>query len=269
MKYKLLVLDIDGTLTNSKKEITKATLTALTNLQEKGIAVVIASGRPTPGIRHVAKLLNLAKYGNFILSYNGAQIINCKTGEIIYQKVLPQKLIAPIYDAAITHGTGLISYEGNGVISATDIDSYMELEARINDIPIRRVENFVNHVTFPVNKCLMTGEPAHLAIVEQELKHQFQNDLNIYRSEPFFLEIMPQNINKAYSLQKLLDRLGLTKDEMVCCGDGYNDISMIEYAGLGVAMANAQPAVLAAADYITASNDEDGIVQVIRKFFAD
>lgn len=267
MNYKILVLDIDGTLTNSKKEITPATLAALMDLQERGIKVVVASGRPTPGIRQVATELRLAHYGNYILSYNGAQIINCKTNEIIYQKTIPAGLIPAIYDAAITHHAGLISYEGEGVIAATKIDSYMELEARINHIPIREVPDFVNYITFPVNKCLMTGEPAHLATVETALKEQFQDALNIYRSEPFFLELMPQNINKAYSLEKLLSTLGLTKEQMVCCGDGYNDISMIEYAGLGVAMANAQDAVRAAADYVTASNDEDGIVQVIQTFF--
>ncbi len=267
MDYKLLVLDIDGTLTNSKKEITPATRSALLQLQKRGIHVVIASGRPTPGIRSVADELELARFGNYILSYNGAQIINCKTNEIIYQKTVPAQLIPEIYAAAVTHQVGLISYEGEGVIAATDIDSYMELEARINHIPIRKVPDFPSYVTFPVNKCLMTGAPEHLAHVEEALKLQFGSQLNIYRSEPFFLELMPQNINKAYSLEKLLEQLSLTKEQMICCGDGFNDISMIEYAGLGVAMANAQPAVREAADYITASNDEDGIVQVIETFF--
>ena len=89
---------------------------------------------------------------------------------------------------------------------------------------------------------------------------------NIYRSEPFFLEIMPQNIDKAYSLGKLLEKLGMTKDQMICCGDGYNDLSMIQYAGMGVAMANANEQVKEAADFITLSNDEDGVVHVIQKF---
>ncbi|MBQ9118833.1 MAG: HAD family phosphatase [Lachnospiraceae bacterium] len=269
MNYKILVLDIDGTLTNSKKEITPATRTALLQLQENGVKVVIASGRPTPGIRKVAEELELARFGNYILSYNGAQIINCQTGDIIYQKTVPTELIPAIYDAALTHQVGLISYEGDGVIAATSIDRYMELEARINSIPIREVPDFPNYITFPVNKCLMTGEPEHLAVVEEALKQQFENRLNIYRSEPFFLELMPQNINKAYSLEKLLNALHFTREEMICCGDGYNDISMIEYAGVGVAMTNAQTAVREAADYITASNDEDGIVQVIEHFFAD
>ena len=77
---------------------------------------------------------------------------------------------------------------------------------------------------------------------------------------------MPQNIDKAFSLQKLLNSIGLTADEMICCGDGYNDVTMIEYAGLGVAMQNAQPLVREKADYITKSNDEDGVLYVIEKF---
>ena len=77
---------------------------------------------------------------------------------------------------------------------------------------------------------------------------------------------MPQHIDKAYSLQKLLNSIGLTAEQMICCGDGYNDVSMIEYAGLGVAMENAQSIVKDSADFITRSNDEDGILHVIQTF---
>ena len=98
------------------------------------------------------------------------------------------------------------------------------------------------------------------------LKEEYHSLLNIYRSEPYFLEIMPQNIDKAHSLQKLLSSIGLTADEMICCGDGYNDLSMIEYAGLGVAMENAQPVIKDAANFVTRSNDEDGILYVIDRF---
>ena len=100
----------------------------------------------------------------------------------------------------------------------------------------------------------------------KELQEKFRGLLNIYRSEPFFLEVMPQNIDKAYSLQKLLSSMGLRADSMICCGDGYNDISMIEYAGLGVAMANAQAVVKDVADFVTKSNDEDGVLHVINTF---
>ena len=112
----------------------------------------------------------------------------------------------------------------------------------------------------------MTGDPETLIPVEKRLKNHFHGLLSIYRSEPYFLEIMPQNIDKAASLQRLLGALGLKQEQMICCGDGFNDITMIEFAGLGVAMANAQEVVKKSADYITSSNNEDGIVAVIRKF---
>lgn len=267
MKYQMLVLDIDGTLTTSEKKISPATHKALLKLQKDGVYVVLASGRPTAGILPYARELQLEDYGNYILSFNGARILNLRTNEIIYDKTLPADAIPILYEEALASHTGLISYEGNDAIAATEIDHYMEYEARINRIAIRRVENFPSYVTFPVNKCLMTGEPEHPVSVEKRLKERFHGLLNIYRSEPYFLEIMPQNIDKAASLQKLLSSLGLTQNQMICCGDGYNDVSMIEFAGVGVAMANAQEIVKQSADFITGSNNEDGIVAVIEKFF--
>lgn len=267
MNYQMLVLDIDGTLTTSEKTISPATQEALLSLQKDGIYVVLASGRPTAGILPYARALKLHEFGNYILSYNGARILNLKTNEIIYDKTLPANVIPLLYEEAISSNTGLISYEGDDAIAATPIDKYMEYEACINRIPIREVPDFPSYVTFPVNKCLMTGEPEHLVLVEARLKKRFHGLLNIYRSEPYFLEIMPQNIDKAASLQKLLGSLGLTQNQMICCGDGYNDVSMIEFAGVGVAMANAQDVVKDAADFITGSNNEDGIVAVIEKYF--
>lgn len=152
------------------------------------------------------------------------------------------------------------------LFSGLKINQYTELEASINRMQIIPTEDFVSRLTFPVNKLLITGDPVQLEAIMKNLQDRFHSLLNIYRSEPFFLEIMPRNIDKAYSLQKLLNSLGLTADSMICCGDGYNDISMIEYAGLGVAMKNAQPIVKDSANFITKSNDEDGILHVINTF---
>jgi len=266
MAYEILVLDIDGTLTNSQKEVSPQTLDAILKAQERGHTVVLASGRPTPGIIAIANHLKLSQYNGYILSYNGAKIINCKTNEIIYQKVLPREIIPKLYTAAIENSVGIISYEENSIIAGTDIDEYMEKESKINGIPIKKIKNFSSYINFDVNKCLMTGAAPHLEKVEQIMKKQFGHLINIYRSEPYFLELMPQDIDKAYSLSKLLEHLELSKDQMISCGDGFNDLSMIQYAGMGVAMANAQDIVKKAADYITLSNDEDGIAHVINEF---
>ena len=113
---------------------------------------------------------------------------------------------------------------------------------------------------------LVTGDPAVLDQIRKELSKQFHSYLSVYCSDPFFVEVMPAGIDKAHSLLKLLTSIGLTTEQMICCGDGYNDLTMIETAGLGVAMANAQPAVRETADYITKSNDEDGVLHVINEF---
>lgn len=144
----------------------------------------------------------------------------------------------------------------------------METESKITGLPICHRKDFPSYVNFPVNKCLLTGEPDELERIEPLLAEEYLHEAQIFRSEPFFLEATPKNVDKAYCLEKLLKILGISREEMVCCGDGYNDISMIQFAGLGAAMANAQEKVKDVADYITVrSNDEDGVEEVIEKFF--
>ena len=100
------------------------------------------------------------------------------------------------------------------------------------------------------------------------MARKYCHEAQVFRSEPFFLEVTPKNVDKAYCLRHLLEILGIKREEMVCCGDGFNDVSMIQYAGLGVAMANAQERVKEVAVYSTCyDNDHDGIAEVLEKFF--
>lgn len=270
MKYQVLVLDLDGTLTNSKKEISAPTKQALLEIQEAGKTVVLASGRPINGVAPLAKELKMDCFGGYMLSFNGARITKCSTGEIIYNRTLSPEIIKPVYDYVKTFpGLDIISYTDTQILSGIKPNKYVEIESRINSMEVVPVEDFPAVLNFPVNKLLITGEPEILETLIAPLQKQYHGLLNIYRSEPFFLEIMPRNIDKAQSLQKLLNSIGLTADAMICCGDGYNDLSMIEYAGLGVAMENAQPIIKESADFITRPNDEDGILHVINLFMRD
>ena len=266
MAYEVLVLDIDGTLTTTEKKISEDTFKAIRNIQKRGHKIVLASGRPTPGIWPVAKELNMRTYGGFILSFNGAKIIDCSTNKVIYQKTLPHELLPEIYEAALYYKTGLVTYDEDKILVATKVDEFVKKEAWINKLPFVEIPDFLNHVNFPINKCLMTGEPEYLAEVELKMKERFAGRLNIFRSEPCFLEIVSLGIDKAKALGNLLDYLHLSREQMITCGDGYNDITMIQYAGMGVAMANAQQKVKEVADYITLSNDNNGIAHVINEF---
>lgn len=269
MDYQLLALDLDGTLTNSRKEITPETLDALIDIQEQGKKVVLASGRPTMGVIPLARQLHLERYGSYILSFNGARITDCRTGEDIYNKCLPKDALPGIYNAALSlkdRGIDLLSYSDDEIISGICPNQYTELESKINHHPIRRSSHFLTDIPDRPNKCLGAGNPEAIAVLKEKIESEFRSYLSIYCSDPFFLEIMPRGIDKAHSLLKLLTSIGLTADQMICCGDGYNDISMIEAAGLGVAMENAQPLVRERADYITKSNDDNGVLHVINTF---
>lgn len=266
MKYRLLVLDLDGTLTNKKKEITKHTRDTLLQAQEKGIKIVLASGRPTYGIMPLAKELKLDQYEGFILAYNGGQIIDCKTGELMYENVLDPEVYPYLYACAKDNGFQILSYKDEYIISENAEDQYVQHEAFLNKMPSKTVENFLEVIDFPVPKCLIVGDPQPLSLLEPVMKKELESKMNVFRSEPFFLELVPNGIDKARCLAVLLDELGMTPQEMIACGDGFNDLSMIQFAGLGVAMKNAQEPVREAADFITLSNEEDGVAHVVERF---
>lgn len=266
MKVKALVLDIDGTLTNSRKEITPVTADCIGRIQEKGCCVILASGRPLFGMRRYARELKLEKYGGYLLSHNGARVVEYPSESVVYQNALPGALLPGLYDFARENGCGLATHNEDTVFSAFEPDRYVALEAHINGMPVRVEDNFVQAVDFAIYKCFMTAQGERAGALAEELRKRYGKWASVYRSEPYFIEIVSKGVDKGDSLHRLAQAVGIRREEMICCGDGFNDMSMIQYAGLGVAMGNAQPEVKAAADYVTGSNDQDGLVHVIEKF---
>jgi Cof subfamily protein (haloacid dehalogenase superfamily) len=235
-------------------------------IQEMGHIVAVASGRPLPGIRRIADELELEKYGGFVLAFNGGRIVDYRTKDVVYQACVDNDIAREIYDYVSSRDMGMVTYEGDTVITGTRFDDYMIMEAGLNFMELRSVENFKEYINFPINKCLLTAKPSLAEKVENELNARYSKYLTVFRSEPFFVEIMPKDVHKATSLEKLLKHLSMEVKDLIACGDGYNDLTMIEYAGVGVAMSNAQDTVKEHADYITGSNEDDGLVQVIDKF---
>ena len=263
MVFKLIALDIDGTLTNSKKTISEKTREQLIKYQKNGGTIVLASGRPTQGILPYATALRLREFGGYILSCNGGSIIECSTGRVIYQNRLPFEYIPQIYDIIKDYPVGINTYRGDKILAGNMINKYTELEARINRMELCFTNSFVEDVDFEICKCLLHGEPEVINELEKILTDKFGGELGIFKSEPFFLEIVPKDIDKAQSLSRLLKTLGMHKDQCIAFGDGFNDISMLKYAGLGVAMSNASDTVKNSADYVAGSNDEDGIAVLL------
>ena len=264
--YKMIVLDLDGTLTNRDKVITPRTLRALMEAQKRGKKVVLASGRPTYGVMPLAEQLELEKYGGFILSFNGGIIMDCSTREIVFQKRLPVESNQRIVNLAQEEGVDILTYQDAWIITNNPANQYAKIESAINHLKLKKIENLGEYMNFAVPKFIMLDDGDYLATVEGKVKAALGKNFSVYRSEPFFLEILPKGIDKAQSLDQLLHALGMDREEMIACGDGYNDLSMIQFAGLGVSMANAVLPVRNAADYVTLSNNDDGVAQVVEKF---
>lgn len=264
--YRAIALDLDGTLTNHEKVVTPKTREALLQAAAKGAVIILASGRPTYGIEPVAECLELNKQGGYILSYNGGNIVNAKTGEKLFSQYLPDEVIPELYAYAEENGHALLGYAGNEIITEMPDDQYVKEESRINKMKIRKVENLFEALEPHPTKLLMTGDPTLMLKAEEELVEKLGDRMDIFRSAPFFLELVPKGIDKAKSLTRLLTKINLTPADLIAFGDGYNDLSMLKLAGMGVAMENAAPEVRAEADYVTLSNEEDGVAAALTHF---
>jgi len=199
MKYRLLVLDLDGTLTNNKKQITEHTRQTLIEAQEKGVKIVLASGRPTYGIAPIAEKLELKKYGGYILSYNGGEITNWQTGELLYENVLDADVLPYLYQCAKDNQFAIVTYKDKYVLTEHPDDEYVLKEAILNVMETKKVDNFLEAIDFPVAKCLIVGEATRLALLEKEMYEALKDRMGVYRSEPYFLELVPKGIDKAQS----------------------------------------------------------------------
>lgn len=264
--FRAIALDLDGTLTNHDKVVTPRTRQALLLAESKGAIIILASGRPTYGIVPVAECLELEKRGGYILSYNGGNIVNAKTGEKLFSQFLPDAVIPILYKYAKEKNHALLGYAGNEIITEVPDDQYVKEESRINKMNIRKVDNLLDALEPHPTKLLMTGDPTDMIKAEKELVEILGEKMDIFRSAPFFLELVPKGIDKAQSLLRLLSKINLTPADLMAFGDGYNDLSMLKLAGVGVAMANAAPEVRADADYVTLSNEEDGVAEALLHF---
>ena len=266
MKYKLLVLDVDGTLLNTEKKISVRTQAALVKVQQMGVRVVLASGRPTYGLMPLVKALELGNYGGFILSYNGGQIINAQNGELLFERRINPEMLPYIEKKARKNGFSLFTYHEERIITTSIDNEHIVGEAELNHMELVKEEEFSIAVDFAPCKCMVVSDnEAALVDLEAHWRRRLNGALDVFRSEPYFLEVVPPAINKANTLGALLEILELKSEEVIAIGDGVCDVSMLQLAGLGVAMGNAPDSVKICADMVTASNDEDGVAVAIEK----
>ena len=266
MKYKLLVLDVDGTLLNDEREISKRTLAALLKVQQMGVRIVLASGRPTYGLMPLAKTLELGNYGGFVLSYNGCQIIKAQNGEILFERRINPEMLPYLEKKARKNGFAIFTYHDDTLITDSPDNEYIKNEALLNNLKIIREDEFSTAIDFAPCKCMLVSDKEKALIgLEQHWEKRLAGTLDAFRSEPYFLEVVPCGVNKANTLGALLEHLEVTREEVIAIGDGVCDVTMLQLAGMGVAMGHSQDSVKVCADYVTTSNEEDGVALAVEK----
>lgn len=266
MKYKLLVLDVDGTLLNDAKEISKRTLSALLKVQHMGVRIVLASGRPTYGLMPLAQALELGHFGGFVVSYNGCQIIKAENGEIIFERRINPEMIPYLEKKARKNNFSIFTYHDDTLLTNDPGNAYIQAEAKLNNLKIIPEEEFSTAIDFAPCKCVLVSddEPA-LRDLESHWKRRLAGALDVFPSESYFLEVVPCGIDKANTLGILMEQLGVQREEVIAIGDGVADVTMLQLAGIGIAMGHSQDSVKRCADYVTASSEEDGVAQAVEK----
>jgi Cof subfamily protein (haloacid dehalogenase superfamily) len=264
MAYKLIALDVDGTLLNDDKIITERMKATLIKVQQMGIALALASGRPTAGVVPLAKELEMDFYGGFVLSYNGGQIINMKDNELLFDKRVNRRMLPYLARKANKLGFDMFTYRKNIIYTNNASNEYIVREAELNNMRIQQIPDFDEAISFDPCKCMIVSENEQALIaLENHWKRRLAGELDVFRSEAYFLEVVPPSIDKANTLSFLLEKQGIERSDVIAIGDGVCDVTMLQLAGLGIAMGNAPESVKACADKVTLSNREDGVAIAI------
>ena len=241
MSRKVIIMDVDGTLTNSKKVVTPQTKEAL---------LILASGRPTSGLIDLAKELEMDKHHGLLVAYNGSTVVDCETMEVLFNQAL-----------SVEEGKAVLEHmkKFDRVRPMIDKGEYMyvnnvydnwitwkgkpfdviQYESRGGKFKLCEVDDLAAFVDFPLNKILTTSDPEYLQEHYQEMMEPFKDSLSCMFTGDFYFEFTAQGIDKAKALDTVLIPMGYKREDMIAFGDGHNDASMVAYAGIGIAMENA------------------------------
>ena len=266
MDIKLIAMDLDGTLNNDEKRITEKTKAALMAAQEKGIRLALASARPSPGLFKERDILRLQDHGGILMSYNGGRVVDAATGNTLFETAMDLQQTKDVLRFLETLPVTPILDDGKQFY-VTDAGGYkVDYECRNNNMVCSEVGNLADFLTFAPIKILMSVQPEELPTIQQKIRDFLPEELSVVQTAPFYMEVIPKRINKGQGIRDICHALGLSTEAVISFGDAANDIPMLQTAGVGVAMGNASQAVKAEANFVTLTNNEDGIAYALEQF---
>lgn len=264
---KLVAIDVDGTLLDSKHEISQMNKKWIKIATDKGAILVLASGRPLNGLFEIFNELEIDASNHYLMAFNGAVVVKACDYSLIFERTLELQLAKSILrhleqfpvTPILSRKQELIVDNANGYnVSGEVIANQMELVI---------VDNLSDYLNYQPNKILVSADPSVIDQYRDAIQTPFLDSVDFVKSAPFYLEIIVKDTNKGSSLEYLSKLLNIDQMEVMAIGDNYNDVSMIEYAGLGVAMGQADDIIKSKAQYITDSNDKSGVAKALQHAF--
>jgi len=262
MGIKLIAIDIDGTLITPDKRVTPRVREALRYVEDRGIMVSLVTGRLYPTCKKYAVELGLS--GPCVI-YQGAMIIDHRTDKVLYELRIPRDKAIEILRYSREHNLALNVYIDQYTFYTERPNQYSILDAQLNEVEIQIVKDLEEILICDPLKLMFVEDPRIISRLE-EIFSRKDEGLTALTSLPQFLEIVNKKATKADALKWIAERFDIKREEVMAIGDSHNDIPMIEWAGIGIAMGNADEKVKQSADFITLPNTEDGVAYAIEQF---
>ena len=263
MEYKLLVLDLDDTILGDDLKISDKNIEAITMAEEKGLHVVLCSGRTMDSMMPYIKAIGIHSDDDYIVSYNGAKI-NTIGGEEVYCKPIEGSILKDLILIGRRYDIDVQLYTDELLVERfSDRNKLYEKLTGIAAVVINDLTTIQQST-----KVLFNHEAGpNLEKLRLELIENYGDIFNIFYSKPFYVEVLDKSVSKGLAIEYLANKMNIDREAIIAVGDGFNDLSMIEYAGLGIAVSNAPDGVKEGADYVTMSSNNESVVwEVVNKY---
>lgn len=269
MNTKIFFADLDGTLLNKQKQITPLTYQTLKEWTDKGHKLVLCSGRALDSVIHVRETLGLGDFSNmYLIGYNGGEIYDCTTKTLLNRIALSYDAAKKCFEIAEKYNIHIQTFSDTHIITEKEDDELIYYKKGVHT-PVIYDKDFMPHLDKEPCKCLaiFLHNKELMETFTTDIKQELGDEVNVMTSTPHFIEIFPINSGKGFSVKWLCDHLNIPLKNSLAAGDEMNDVSMLEAAGISIAMQNGRDFVKELADIVTETDhNNDGLVPILNQY---